>query len=150
MKYYSYQEHHVFCVESGIDSCLLWKQGADLGWLPDGIYHNPANAFNPKQKEYRSTPEFKARVRKYQSKPKVKAMRKNYQSSPEYQTWLKKYRSTPEYRMKRVDGVKKWRKANPGKRKVWDGKYTKKMREYHSTPEYKARRKEWDKKRNKK
>ena len=90
MKYYTYQEHHVFCVESGIDSCLLWKQVADLGWLPEGIYHNPANAFNPKKKEkqkkykkkYRSTPEYKAWQKKY---------KKKYRSTPEYKAWRKEY-----------------------------------------------------------
>ena len=93
MKYYTYQEHHIFCVESGIDSCLLWRQIADLDWLPEGIYHNPDNAFNPERK--------------------AKA---------------KEYRSPHEHKAKQVDRVKKWRKANPGKRKVWDDNYRKKIR----------------------
>ena len=86
MKYYTYQEHHIFCIKSGIPNGEVWKQVVKLGWLPDGIYHKPDLAFNPKykayQKEYdkrryenranRKTPEYKAKKKEYDKRRRSK------------------------------------------------------------------------------
>ena len=125
MKHYPLAEHHTFCVESGIDSCLLWKQVVKLGWLPEGIYHKPDDAFNPKQK---------AKQKDYQKK---------LYSTPEYKAKQKKYQSTPEYRAKKKEIDRRYNSTpeHKARRKEYD-------RKYQSTPEYKARRKEY--RRNKK
>ena len=103
MKYYTLAEHHIFCVESGIPGVDVWREVAKLGWLPEGIFHKPDNAFNPERKEYQkeynknytSTPEYKARRKKYRSTPEHKANRKEidrkYRSTPEHKAWRKEY-----------------------------------------------------------
>ncbi len=90
MKYYTLAEHHTFCVESGIPGVAVWREVVKLGWMPEGIYHDPENAFNPKQKakqiEYQkkrqSTPEFKAKQKEYDEKrhstPEYRAKKKEY------------------------------------------------------------------------
>ena len=76
MKHYTLAEHRTFCIESGISTGLVWHEVVKLGWMPDGIYHNPDIAFNPEYKEwrkewdkkYRSIPENKARKKEYDKK----------------------------------------------------------------------------------
>ena len=80
MKYYTLPEHRTFCIESGIPNVEVWREVVKLGWLPEGIYHAPDIAFNPKRKEYRLTPEFKARKKKYRSTPEYKAKQKEYRN----------------------------------------------------------------------
>ena len=84
MKYYTLAEHHTFCVESGIYSSKVWYEVARLGWLPEGIYHNPDQAFDPKRKEWdkkrQSTSEYKA---------KKKEFNKKRQSTSEYKAYKK-------------------------------------------------------------
>ena len=106
MKYYTYQEHHIFCIKSGIPNGEVWKQVVKLGWMPEGIYHMPDDAFDPKQK---------VRVKKYQSTPKARAKKKEIQSTPEFKAWQKAYRDRPENRAKQIKDrstpeFKAWRK----------------------------------------
>ena len=91
MKYYTLPEHRTFCIESGIPNGEVWNEVAKLGWLPEGIYRNPSNAFDPKQK---------ARVKKYQSTPEYRMKQKVRRSTSEYKAVQRKFRSTPEFRMK--------------------------------------------------
>ena len=111
MKYYTYQEHHVFCVESGIDSCLLWKQVADLGWLPDGIYHKPDLAFNPKEKEnakkLRATPEYRAFNAAYQ-----KEYNKKYEQTEKVRKYRREYEKRPDVVKHRKDYMKERYRRN--------------------------------------
>ena len=97
MKYYTLAEHRTFCIESGIPNGEVWREVAKLGWLPKGIYHNPANAFDPKQKEY---------DKKRQSTPEAKAYQKERHSTPEHKAKRKEYESTPEYKARK----KEWNK----------------------------------------
>ena len=86
MKYYTLAEHHTFCVESGIYNSIIWHEVVKLGWMPEGIYHKPDDAFDPERKakqkkyskKYRSTPEAKAKQKKYESTPERKAKQKEY------------------------------------------------------------------------
>ena len=94
MKYYTYEEHHVFCIESGIYNSTIWYEVVKLGWLPEGIYHEPAVAFNPKQKAKQ-----KEYDKKRQSTLEHKAKRKEYD---------KKRQSTLEHKAKR----KEWNKRH--------------------------------------
>ena len=90
MKHYTLAEHRTFCIESGIPNGEVWREVVKLGWMPEGILHNPDQAFNPerkeKQKEYhkkrRSTPEAKA---------KQKEFNKKRQSTSEYKAYKKEY-----------------------------------------------------------
>ena len=91
MKYYTLAEHHTFCVESGIPGVEVWREVARLGWLPEGIFHKPDDAFNPERKA------------------KQKEYNKKYTSTPEYKAWLKKYKSTPEYKATRKEYDKRRR-----------------------------------------
>ena len=108
MKHYTYQEHHVFCIESGIPGVKVWREVAKLGWMPEGIYHDPDQSFNPERKARRKkrqlTPEHKARRKEYAKK---------YHSTPEYKAkkkeWDRKYRSTPEYSAKKKEYDKRRR-----------------------------------------
>ena len=88
MKHYTLAEHRTFCIESGIPNGEVWREVSHLGWLPEGIYHNPDQAFNPeikaRQKYYGSIPENKA---------KQKANDKKRQSTPEYKIKKKEYNS---------------------------------------------------------
>ena len=122
MKHYTLAEHHTFCVESGIPNGEVWKEVAKLGLLPEGIYHNPATAFNTQsraqQKKHRATPEHKAKEKIRRSKPEFKAKKraylsrdevikrrkevhKIYCSTPEYRKYQKEYRSRPGYNERR-------------------------------------------------
>ena len=80
MKHYTLEEHHIFCVESGIPNGEVWHEVANLGWMPEGIYHNPDQSFNPKfkayQKAYYSSPEAKAKKKKHEYKAKKKEWNK--------------------------------------------------------------------------
>ena len=124
MKHYTYEEHHTFCVESGIYNSTIWYEVVRLGWLPEGIFHNPDQAFDPKRKEwdkkYYSTPEYKARKKENSSTPEYKTKRKEYNkkytSTPEYKAWLKKYRSTPEYKASRKEIDRKYNRYRRNKK----------------------------------
>ena len=105
MKYYTLAEHHTFCVESGIPGVEVWREVVKLGWLPEGIYHDPEKGFNPKQKEKQ-----KEYNRKYRATPEGKAKKKEYQSTPEYKEKQKKYKSTPEYKEWRKEWNKRYRR----------------------------------------
>ena len=115
MKHYTLEEHHTFCVESGIPGVEVWREVAKLGWLPEGIYHNPEKSFNPKhkarQKEYQkkrqSTPEFKDKQREYHLTPEFKEKQRERQSTPEYKEWRKEYRSTSEHKARRKEYEKR-------------------------------------------
>ena len=106
MKYYTYQEHHIFCIKSGIPNGEVWNEVSHLGWLPEGIYRNPANAFDSKQK---------ARVKKYQSTHEYRMKQKVRRSTSEYKAVQKEYRNRPENRAKQIKDrstseYKEWRK----------------------------------------
>jgi len=117
MKHYTLPEHRTFCIESGINVKSEWMEVGKLGWLPEGIYHAPNQAFNPeiklkqrkRQKDYSSIPENKAKKKEYNRK---------YHSTPENNKRQRELYSTPEYK---------------ARKKEYD-------RKYHSTPEYKAKR----------
>ena len=94
MKHYTLAEHRTFCIESGISTGLVWHEVVKLGWMPDGIYHNPDIAFNP---------EYKAKEKARKSTPEYKAWRKAYRDRPEYKAKQKKYNSTPEVKAKRKE-----------------------------------------------
>ena len=98
MKHYTLPEHRTFCIESGIPNGEVWKQVVKLGWMPEGIYHAPDAAFDPKQKEKQ-----KEYQKKRQSTPEYKAWRKAYRDRPEYKAKQKKYNSTPEVKAKRKE-----------------------------------------------
>ena len=106
MKYYTLAEHRTFCIASGINVKSEWLEVGKLGWLPEGIYHNPATAFNPQsraqQKKHRATPEHKAKEKIRRSKPEFKAKKRAYLSRDEVIKRRKEvhkiYCSTPEYR----------------------------------------------------
>ena len=127
MKHYTLPEHRTFCIESGIPNGEVWKEVAKLGLLPEGIYHNPATAFNPQsraqQKKHNAIPEVKARKKAYSSRPERMAKKREtdrkHQATPGYKAKQKEYHSTPEYKAK--------------------------QKEYRSTSEYKAKRSEYDK-----
>ena len=112
MKYYTLAEHHTFCVESGIPNGAVWKQVSNLAWMPEGIYHDPTNAFSPKHKAKR-----KKYSKKRYSTPEGKAWQKDYQknrySTPEYRAWRKeydrKYRSTEYKARKKEYDKRRWR-----------------------------------------
>ena len=82
MKHYTLAEHRTFCIESGIATGLVWHEVVKLGWMPDGIYHNPDIAFNPeykaKEKARKSTPEYKAKDKVRRASPEYKATKKEW------------------------------------------------------------------------
>ena len=94
MKHYTLEEHHIFCVESGIPNREVWHEVANLGWMPEGIYHNPDQSFTPK---------FKARQKKYNLTPKYKAAKKETD---------RKYQSTSEYKAKKKEWNKRRYRSN--------------------------------------
>ena len=111
MKYYTYEEHKIFCVESGIYNSTIWHEVVKLGWMPEGIYHEPAVAFNPKIKERRKikskTPEYKASRRAYLQKPKVKARRRRPENIAYHKEYNKKYEQTEKVRKYRREYEKR-------------------------------------------
>ena len=91
MKHYTLAEHHTFCVESEIPNGEVWREVTKLGWLPEGIYHDPDQSFNPERKARRKkrqlTPEYKAKFIAYRDRPEFRAILK----TPEYKARRKEY-----------------------------------------------------------
>ncbi len=78
--HYDFQTHLDFARNSGIEGKTEWEEIASNGWLPDGIYHNPSDAFrdpdarekkNNKRKRHYSGSNFQG----YTSKEKRKVWR---------------------------------------------------------------------------